>query len=284
MVCRILVADDSTPIQKVIKIAFSKYAVEIATAGTLAEAIKESERFHPELVIADSGLPGVSTASDFKRLLSHSQGAAIVMLMGSFDAVREADLHAAGLGAVLKKPFDALELLDACEKLLPGKMEPNPVGQFSRSNVLPEPQNLPPPPSGRGQEPTRAPITPVTGVPSFLLETNPPLEESAASLDVDSAKKGLPAFDPRTFPSFESERLGKAPPLPKTPSQNDFMPGSMNVDSELMEEIVRRELPGLVERAVQKYCHEHFKGLAKDVITAELRRLADEKARYLVDT
>jgi hypothetical protein len=50
-----------------------------------------------------------------------------------------------------------------------------------------------------------------------------------------------------------------------------------------MESLVRDELPVLVDRAVERYCAEHFRGIAREVLTAELRRLAEEKARYLVD-
>ena len=123
MTCRILIADDSTPIQKVIKIAFSKYAVEILTAGSLVEAIRESERARPDLVIADASLPGVSAASDFTRLLGKSQGAAMIILMGTYDSVRDADLRAAGLESILKKPFDAMDLLEASERMIPGKLK-----------------------------------------------------------------------------------------------------------------------------------------------------------------
>jgi hypothetical protein len=53
--------------------------------------------------------------------------------------------------------------------------------------------------------------------------------------------------------------------------------------SAAVEAFVRDELPALVDRAVERYCVEHFKGVAREVLTAELRRLAEEKARYLVD-
>ena len=43
------------------------------------------------------------------------------------------------------------------------------------------------------------------------------------------------------------------------------------------------KLPELVRKAVEEYCDRHFKSLAKEVIASELRRLADEKARHLVD-
>jgi hypothetical protein len=49
-----------------------------------------------------------------------------------------------------------------------------------------------------------------------------------------------------------------------------------------MEELTR-DLPELVRRVVEDYCDRHFKSLAREFIASELRRLADEKARHLVD-
>jgi hypothetical protein len=53
--------------------------------------------------------------------------------------------------------------------------------------------------------------------------------------------------------------------------------------SAAVEAFVLNELPPLVDRAVERYCIEHFKHVAREALTAELRRLAEEKARFLVD-
>jgi hypothetical protein len=50
-----------------------------------------------------------------------------------------------------------------------------------------------------------------------------------------------------------------------------------------LRELVGEHLPELVHRAVTEYCQQHFKALAREIIAAELRRLADERARHLVD-
>jgi hypothetical protein len=53
--------------------------------------------------------------------------------------------------------------------------------------------------------------------------------------------------------------------------------------SAALANMVREELPVLVDRAVERYCAEHFRDVAREVLTNEIRRLAEEKARYLVD-
>ena len=304
MPCRILVADDSTPIQKVIRIAFSKYHVDIVTAGSLAEAIKEAERTKPEFVIVDASLPGISTGSDFSKLVTKVPDAAMVVLMGTYDSVREADIRSAGLSTILKKPFDAMELLEASEKLLPGRLKPAGNTGFTKENVLPTP---PPAPAQRATMP---------GIPSFLLDEEP-LAPPTPSVEskLDLAKKGLPAFDPALSapvpPRIPTATARTPEPVFSVSAESTPIPaavrkatagsfdivgktaGSSTEGSGLnpsnvsiaaaVEEYVRRELPGLVDRAVERYCNENFKGIAREVLTAELRRLAEEKARFLVD-
>ena len=48
-------------------------------------------------------------------------------------------------------------------------------------------------------------------------------------------------------------------------------------------EDLTRDLPELVRKIVQDYCERHFRSLAREFIASELRRLADEKARHIVD-
>lgn len=309
MPCRILVADDSTPIQKVIRIAFSKYHVDIVTAGSLNEAIKEAEKISPELVIIDASLPGITTATDFTKLMVKIPNASVVVLMGTYDSVRESDVRGVGLSTILKKPFDAMELLDTSEKLLPGRLKAIGGSGFTKENMVAAPSVLPSASRSQASMP---------GIPSFLLEDEP-LSPQAASVEskLDLAKKGLPAFEAPKAPPLPPTPSGISPfkqpvspepvfalsadPVPRVPSlpkQNvpasgavkamsgtDGSSGVMTIAgiSAAVEEFVRKELPALVDRAVERYCNENFKGAAREVLTAELRRLAEEKARYLVD-
>lgn len=307
MTCRILVVDDSTPIQKVIKIAFSKYQASILAAGSLAEAIKECEKSKPDLIIADASIPGVSSAQDFSRLLAKSHGGAMVMLMGSYDAVRESDLRAAGFETIVKKPFDAVELLSACEALIPGKLQPagGAPSPMSGSVATPAvaPTSLPsfslgatdfasqnPTKSGAGS--ASAGLTPNLAqtqrdeVPAFLIDPNPDLNVQIPPLPkLELGQKGRRAFE-----GGGEQSLGAPPPI-KSQVQPQHAPSFQIPEASLSQQPmsglpgdVSKVLPALVEKAVVKYCEAHFKETARDVLTAELRRLADEKAKYLVDT
>ena len=67
--------------------------------------------------------------------------------------------------------------------------------------------------------------------------------------------------------------------------QNEYLITDFEVMQEVekLEDFLKHEAPVIVRRTVEDYCARHFGTLAKDILTAELRRLADEKARLLVD-
>src|SRR5690606_37256068 len=89
-------------------------------------------------------------------------------------------------------------------------------------------------------------------------------------------------------------------------NSSDFIPNDPTVRSELIEarpprveddeldlrndirerldEFINAEAPVIVRKAIESYCEKHFAEIARAVLTAELRRLADEKARLLVDS
>ncbi|MBM4252860.1 MAG: response regulator [Deltaproteobacteria bacterium] len=69
------------------------------------------------------------------------------------------------------------------------------------------------------------------------------------------------------------------PPTPKA----EFAFGGDGTVSATMSQITMAQMPAWVRQAVEDYCERHFKSLAREVLTSELRRLADEKARHLVD-
>lgn len=75
------------------------------------------------------------------------------------------------------------------------------------------------------------------------------------------------------------------PPLPveNPPAKAEFAFAGEGTTSATVSQITLAQLPAWVRQAVEDYCERHFKSLAREVLTSELRRLADEKARHLVD-
>ncbi|WP_141732107.1 response regulator [Oligoflexus tunisiensis] len=115
---RWLVIDDSSTIQRVIKLAFQGYDVVISEADTCQEAAREIMAHPPSLVIADAALGGVQGVQDFLALRARAPGAPFIILEGSYDNIDEAQFRSAGFLHFLKKPFDGAQLLSITRQAL----------------------------------------------------------------------------------------------------------------------------------------------------------------------
>ena len=297
MVCRILVADDSSTIQKVIRIGLAAIPNDIRPVGSFVEATKLAEPGLFDLIIADAGLPGVSTASDFMKLSERAGHLPLIVLMGSYDAVRESDLRAVGIEHIIKKPFPPGELPQLVQRLTgqsagitngsvrtpvapPVPMPPSvPDANASTPFSLSDPEEPSWPPR------TRQASIPMSAVPTFDLVGEETIMGVPPTPELEPARKGRPAFLDNDSTRSRG-RGGPAHPMADIPAMGSptMASGSPVAGiSAAMESLVRDELPVLVDRAVERYCAEHFREIAREVLTTELRRLAEEKARYLVD-
>ena len=384
MGCLILVADDSSTIQKVIKIAFARHQVEIIEASSFVEALAVTAQSRPQALIIDASLPGSKGPDDFAKLRQEAGQIPVLLLIGTYEAVDEAAFREAGFTHVLKKPFDTGDLTLQMESLLgaqfapvagagptpaagtpppppprsapqrsmtsaaPSSMAPRVLASALRHSEAPRPvgsgapTSLPP----RNVVPERAEHATVIhpgglpGLDSFTDYTSGPsptpfvmTEEVTVSRDADMPTDRADASPPAPFipppPSINEAQRGRRafggpgpdrtavtatgdgpgagvplpPPAPLSFKMDEdatayanasiihgptinrkFQHGGAgsgggNVDSSLLAS----ELPPLVRQAVEDYCERHFKSLAREIIAAELRRLADDKARHLVD-
>ena len=117
---RILVADDSSTIQNVIKIAFARYPVEMLEAASLVEALSLVARTPPVALILDASLPGTQGPQDFVKLAKDARGVPVLLLVGTYEAIDEAQFRAAGFHHFLRKPFDSIDLVSEVDAMLAG--------------------------------------------------------------------------------------------------------------------------------------------------------------------
>lgn len=117
---KILLADDSITIQKVVNLTFSDEGIDVVTVGNGELAINKLPDVRPDLVLADVWMPGrdgyelceyVKTHPEYKHL-------PVLLLVGAFepfDKVRAAAVKADGH---LTKPFESRALVATVKKLL----------------------------------------------------------------------------------------------------------------------------------------------------------------------
>ncbi len=136
---RILLADDSVTIHKVVELTFldEDYLVEAVSNGD--EAIAKLGGDAPDLVIADVHMPpGPSGYEVCDRVREVHPGVPVLLLAGAFEAFDEE--RAATADAYLKKPFDSQRLLQTVQELMErgGEAEAEPATQETAAEAPPE--------------------------------------------------------------------------------------------------------------------------------------------------
>jgi CheY-like chemotaxis protein len=119
---RLLLADDSVTIQRVIELTFAEENVDVVAVGDGREAIERIQSSPPDIVLADVGMPerdGYEVAEFVKRdpRLAHIP---VLLLTGAFEPVDEARAREIGCEGVLVKPFEPQMVISRVRELLKG--------------------------------------------------------------------------------------------------------------------------------------------------------------------
>jgi CheY-like chemotaxis protein len=117
---KLLLADDSVTIQRVIELTFADEDVQVLTAGDGEQAIARVEADRPDIVLADIGMPkrsGYDVAAFIKERAEFSH-IPVLLLTGAFEPVDEARAQAVRCDGVLVKPFEPQHVIARVRELL----------------------------------------------------------------------------------------------------------------------------------------------------------------------
>jgi CheY-like chemotaxis protein len=118
MTTKVLLADDSLTIQKVIKITLANepfVVAECADANQLMDAIRKSQ---PQILFLDFSLSETKTGYELaKEIKDNFPSVKLLMMYGTFDTIEEDELKAAGVAAHIVKPFDSTKFVNLCRSL-----------------------------------------------------------------------------------------------------------------------------------------------------------------------
>src|SRR5436309_11086548 len=115
---RILLADDSVTIQKVIELTFMDEDFEVRAVSNGDEALALLPEASPDFVIADVHMPGANGYEVCRRSKQLRAEVPVLLLVGTFEPFDENEARSAGADSFLKKPFDSQELLQRVQELL----------------------------------------------------------------------------------------------------------------------------------------------------------------------
>lgn len=120
MAKRILLADDSITIQKVISITFSAEDYELVVTGDGDSALKLAREARPDLIMADVAMPGKTgyEVCDAVKKDPSLKGVPVLLLAGTFEPLNKEEAARVGADDSIVKPFESQELLDKVRELL----------------------------------------------------------------------------------------------------------------------------------------------------------------------
>ena len=127
---KLLLADDSVTIQRVIELTFADEDVQVIAVGNGQDAIDRVQRDRPDIILADVGMPernGYEVAA-FVKSNAATAHIPVVLLTGAFEPVDEARARAVGCDGVLVKPFEPQIVISRVKELLAGRA---PAGMWS---------------------------------------------------------------------------------------------------------------------------------------------------------
>jgi CheY-like chemotaxis protein len=117
---KLLVADDSLTIQKVIKLALASDPYEIMTVSNGKDALEQIAIFRPDLVLVDVSLPTLS-AFELKEAYNKNSDPAhlkFILMHSAFEPLDERLYRELGFADKLSKPFDPSILRKTLETAL----------------------------------------------------------------------------------------------------------------------------------------------------------------------
>ena len=110
---KLLLADDSVTIQKVVNLTFADEGIEVIAVGDGDAAMEKFVEFAPDLLMVDVNMPGADGYKICEMIKQDEETAHIpvILLVGSFEPFDEEEAHRVGADAYLTKPFQSIRQL-----------------------------------------------------------------------------------------------------------------------------------------------------------------------------
>jgi CheY-like chemotaxis protein len=273
MPARLLLADDSITIQRVIELTFADEDIEVVAVGDGDAAIAQLEANPPDVVLADIGMPrrnGYEVVEHMRRSPALSR-IPVLLLTGASEPADDARVRALGCAGVLVKPFDPQMAIARVRALL--ERRPDAAASSPSGAAVPSPlPDATPPTSPPGAE------RPARDVDAYFDELDAAFARLASAPEVPRRSAETPAAPrdaapaPPAQPSSTLTMAGafeallgaeQGEPLPPALVQaarerqlNDEMAARIAV--EVADRIVREVAPRIVFEVAERLVREEI--------------------------
>lgn len=215
MALRVLLADESSTIKRVMQLALQDFGVEVKAVPIGLDVLQVARSFQPDVIFADvllSKKSGYEVSTEVKSDPQLKRTPVILMWSG-FMELDEAKAKACGADRRLEKPFDADHLRSVVKDLVP-RLNENQISDYLTFPDLPdivetpEEEALPPEPpappparraSAESPAPTPAPAAPAKPPPAPL-RANPATAPAAPQAPKARPQAPAPADPPESAP------------------------------------------------------------------------------------
>jgi CheY-like chemotaxis protein len=146
---KILLADDSLTIQKVVELTFSDSDFELVCVSNGQRALDKVREERPDLILADVVMPEKNGYEVCEAIKGNPATAKIpvVLLSGTFEPFDRERAERIGADAIVSKPFDSQQLLSQVEALLSRVPREAPAPDSGATTVVIPMRMVPPPAS-----------------------------------------------------------------------------------------------------------------------------------------
>lgn len=195
MTHRILLADDSATIRKVVELTFSDEDFAIDSVGDGAQAFEHARAQRPDVIISDVIMPGLNGYELCQRCKTDPdlRSVPFLFLKGTFESFDEDKAHSCGADGFIVKPFESQEMIAKVKDLIGRASAPAPA------------------PVAAAPAPIPAEVRPVAPKPVVLQRpaTAPPPIPTMTG-------RPAPAQAPPAIPAIPARQ---APPIPQWPTR-----------------------------------------------------------------
>jgi len=117
---KVLLADDSVTIQKVVGIIFANEGYELTVVDNGDAAVRKAAEIKPDVILVDALMPGKNgyeVCRDVRQnpSIAHT---AILLMSGAFEVVDEEKNRQSGADEFITKPFESQTLIEATNRMI----------------------------------------------------------------------------------------------------------------------------------------------------------------------
>ncbi|MCC6748254.1 MAG: response regulator [Deltaproteobacteria bacterium] len=212
MAKKILLAEDSVTMQRIVEMTFAAEDFTVTAVSTIDEALARAREMSPDIVLADLSMPGKNGYDLCSALKREQVGTPVLLLHGAGAAFDDAKARAVGADGELAKPFETQALIDKVRNLTVARASRQPMGPVESlsSPIAAEDIVIETVPSAARPAPAAAPH-PAAARPAGAVP------RGTAPISSVPSRPSMPAPAPAPSAAPPAPALGRTPTAPSTP-------------------------------------------------------------------